>query len=77
MSNINWEQFITFMKEEWRAQREDAWELQKGEKKAEEERQSLELERSLRDREEREKEFQAMSEMIRESLQEDGGREGA
>ena len=68
---------MTFMMEERRAQREDARELREREKEAEEERRSLELERSLRDGKEREKELQAMSEMIRESLQEDGRRERA
>ena len=65
------------MMEERRAQREDARELREREKEAEEERRRLELQRSLRDREEREKELQAMSEMFRESLQEDGRRDGA
>ena len=68
---------MTFMMEERRAQREDARELREREKEAEEERRRLELQRSLRDREEREKELQAMSEMFRESLQEDGRRDGA
>ena len=35
------------------------------------------MERSLRDRREREKELQAISEMITKSLQQDGRREGA
>ena len=77
MSNIDLEQFMTFMMEERRAQREDAREFREREKEAEEERRRLELQRSLRDREEREKELQAMSEMFRESLQEDGRRDGA
>ena len=67
---------LTFMMEERRAQREDARELREREKEAEEERRRLELQRSLRDREEREKELQAMSKMFRESLQEDGRRDG-
>ena len=65
------------MMEERRAQREDTQELREREKKAEEECRRLELQRSLRDREEREKQLQAMSEMFRESLQEDGRRDGA
>ena len=77
MSNIDWEQFMTFMMEERRAQLEDARELREREKEAEEERRRLELQRSLKDREEREKKLQAMSEMFRESLQEDGRRDGA
>ena len=76
MSNINSEQFMTFMMEERQAQRKDARELREREKEAEEGRGSLELERLLRDRKESE-ELQAMSEMIRESPQEDGRREGA
>ena len=77
MSNIDWEQFITFMMEERQAQREDARELWEREKEAEEERRKLVLKRSLKEREEREKELQAMSEMFRESLQEVGRRDGA
>ena len=68
---------MTFMMEERRAQREDTRELREREKEAEEERRRLELHRSLRDREEREKELQATSKMFRESLQEDGRRDGA
>ena len=68
---------MTFMMEEWRAQREDSRELREREKEAEEERRSLALQRPLSDREEREKELQAMSEIFKESLQEDGRRDGA
>ena len=68
---------MTFMMEDRRAQWEDARELWEREKEAEEERRRLELQRSLRHREERERELQAMSEMFRESLQEDSQRDGA
>ena len=68
---------MTFMMEDWRAQWEDARELREREKEAKEERRRLELQRSLRHREEGEKDLQAMSEMFRESLQEDGQRDGA
>ena len=77
MSNVNWEQFMTFMIEERRDQWGDTRELREIEKEAEEERRSLELERILRDRKERERELQAMSEMMRETLQEGGRREEA
>ena len=68
---------MTFMMEDRWAQWEDARELREREKEAEEERWRLELQRSLRPREKREKELQAMSEMFRESLQEDSQRDGA
>ena len=63
---------MTFMMEKRRDQWEDARELREREKEAEEERRSLGLQRSLRDREEREEELQVMSKLFRESLQEDG-----
>ena len=44
MSNIDWEQFMTFMMEERRVQWEDARELWEREKEAEEECRNLELE---------------------------------